>query len=119
MSRKIYLNMSREISSMKSLKKTIESSHNVSHDEYVSIKDLKSKNARELKHAPEEEKMDYSWFLKEKYQGNQDSIHLYYETFTYLKNDHHSLRLLQDICLVPGKGFVYALVKQAKTYIKI
>ena len=85
----------------------------------MSIEDLKSKNAREWKHAPEEEKMEYSWFVIEKYQGNPYSIHLYCATFAYLKHDYHSLGLLQDICLVLGKDFVYALVKQAKTYVKI
>ena len=120
MSRKIYLNMSRERSTMKSLKKTIESSHNVFHDKVMSIKDLKEKqNEREWKHVPEEEKMDHSWFLKEKYQGNLDSIHLYCVTFAYMKNDYHSLGLLRDICLVRHKDFVYALMKQAKTYVKI
>ena len=83
-----------------------------------SIEDLKAMNAREWKNAPEEEKMAFSCFLKEKYQGNLDSIHLYYEAFAYLKNDYYSLGLLRDICLVPGKDFVYALVKQAKTYVK-
>ena len=63
--------------------------------------------------------MDYSWFLKEKYQGNPDSIDLYCATFSYLKNDYHSLGLLQDIYLVLGKDFVYAPVKQANTYVKI
>ena len=66
-SRKISINMSRARSTMKSLKKTIESSHNVLDDEAMPIEDLKSKNARERRHALEEEKMDYSWFLKEKY----------------------------------------------------
>ena len=94
------------------------SSHNVSHDEVMSIEDLKAKNAREWKHVPEEEKMYYSWFLKEKYQGNRDSIHLFCATFYYLKNDYHSLGLLRDMCFMPGKDFVYALVKQAKTYVK-
>ena len=84
-----------------------------------SIKDLKAMNAREWKNAPEEEKMAFSCFLKEKYQGNLDTIHLYYETFAYLKNDYHSLGLLQDICLLPGKDFVYALVKHDNTYAKI
>ena len=70
---------------MKSLKKTNESSHNVSHDKAMSIEDLKAKNTMEWKHVLEEEKMDYSWFLKEKYQGNPDSIHLYCATFSYLK----------------------------------
>ena len=80
-SRKVSVNMSRARSSMKSSKKTIESSHNVSHDEVVSIEDLKAKNVRECKHVPGEEKMDYSWFLKDKYQANPDSIHLYCVTF--------------------------------------
>ena len=83
-SRKVSVNMSRERSTMKSLKKTIESSHNVSHDEVVSMEDLKEKNARECKHLLEEEKMDYSWFLKEKYQGNPDNSHLHCVTFAYL-----------------------------------
>ena len=55
----------------------------------MSIEDLKSKNAREWKHSPKEEKMDYYWFLKEKYQGNLDIIHLYCAPFAYLKNDYH------------------------------
>ena len=118
-SRKVSVNMSRERSTMESLKKTIESSHNFLHDEDVSIKDLKAKNAREWKHVPEEKKMDCSWFLKEKYQGNPTSIHLYCATFSYLKNNYHSLRLLRYFCLVLGKDFVYALVKQAKTYVKM
>ena len=75
-SRKVFANMSRARSAMKSLKITIESSHNVSHDEATSIEDLKAKNAREWKHAPKEEKMEYSWFLKYKYQGNPCNIHL-------------------------------------------
>ena len=54
-SRKISINMSREISTMNSLKKTIEPSHNVFHGEVMSIKDLKAKNARELKHVLEGE----------------------------------------------------------------
>ena len=116
---KIFVNMYGERSAMNSLKITIVSSHNVLHDESVSIEDLKDTNAREWKHALEEEKIDYSWFLKEKYQGNPDSIHLYCATFSDPKNDYHSLGLLRDICLVPGKDFVYALVKQAKTYVKI
>ena len=95
--------MSRERSTMKSLKKTTESSHNVSHDKVVSIEDLKYKNERESKHTPKEEKIDYSWFLKEKYQGNPDSIQLYCVIFAYLKIDYHSLGLLRDICLVPSK----------------
>ena len=91
---KVFINMYRARSTMKSLKKTIESSHNVSHGEAMSIEYLKAKNASEWKHAPEEDKMDYSWFLKEKYQGNQDSIHLYCATFSYQKNNYHSLGLL-------------------------
>ena len=68
-----------------------------------SIEDLKAMNAREWKYSLEEEKMDYSWFLKEKYQGNLGIIHLYCVTFAYLKNDYHSLGFLRDIWLVPGK----------------
>ena len=60
-SRKVSINMSRERSTMKSLKKTIESSHNFSHDEVLSIEDLKPKKERKWKHAPEEEKMDFSF----------------------------------------------------------
>ena len=93
-SRKVSVNMSREISSMKSLKKTIESSHNVSHDKSVSIEDLKAKNARECKHLLEEEKMDYSWFLKEKYQGNPNIIHLYCATLAYLKKQLSLIRII-------------------------
>ena len=74
---------------MKWLKKTIEPSQDVSHEEVVSIEDLKAKNAREWKHVQEEEKMDYSWFLKEKYQGKLDSSHLYCVTFSYLNNNYH------------------------------
>ena len=85
----------------------------------MSIEDLKAKNAMEWKRSPEEEKFDYYWFLKEKYQGNPYSIHLYCAMFSYLKNDSHSLGLLWDICLVPGKDFVYALVKQGNTYVKL
>ena len=85
----------------------------------MSIKNLKANNTREGKHALEEDKMDYYWFLKEKYQGNLGSIHLYCAAFLYLKNDYHSLGLLRDIFLVPGKDFVYALVKQVKTYVQI
>ena len=54
-SRNISINMSGEISTMKSLKKTIKPSHNVFHGEVMSIKDLKAKNAREWKHVLEGE----------------------------------------------------------------
>ena len=54
-SRKISINMSKEISTMNSLKKTIEPSHNVFHGKVMSIKYLKSKNASEWKHVPEGE----------------------------------------------------------------
>ena len=77
-SRKLYVNVSGARSRMRSLKKKIEPLENVFHEEVVSIEDLKAKNVRECKHVPGEEKMDYSWFLKDKYKGNPDSIHLYY-----------------------------------------
>ena len=80
-SRKSYVNVSGARSRMRSLKKKIEPLENVFHEEAVSIKDLKAKNVRECKHVPGEEKMDYSWFLKDKYQGSLDSIHLYCATF--------------------------------------
>ena len=88
-SRKVSINMSGGRSTMKSSKKKIKSSYNVVHDKVVSIDNLKDKNEREWKHAPEEEKMDHSWFLKEKYQGNLDSSHLYCVTFSYLNNNYH------------------------------
>ena len=81
-------------SSMKSSKKTIESSHNVLHDKAMSVEDLKEKNSREWKHAPQEEKMEYSWFLKEKYQGNLDSIHLYCSTLAYLKKQLSLVKII-------------------------
>ena len=85
----------------------------------MSFEYLKSKNEREWKHGPDKEKMDYSWFLKEKYQGNADNIHLYYAKFAYLKNDYHSLGLLWDICLMTANEFGYALVKHDKNYVNI
>ena len=60
----------------------------------MSIENLKAKNAREWKHAPEKEKIDYSWFLKEKYQGNLDSIHLYCATLAYLKKQLSLIRII-------------------------
>ena len=59
-SRKLSVNMFGARSTMKSLKKTIESLYNVSHDKAMSIEDLKAKNAREWKHALDEDKMDHS-----------------------------------------------------------
>ena len=78
---------------MKSSKKIIEPSKNVAHEEVVSIEDIKSKNTKEWKHVLEEEKMDYSSFVKEKYQGNPHNIHLYCATFAYLKTYYHPLGL--------------------------
>ena len=88
---------------MKELKKIVEPSHNVSHEEFVSIDDLKINNAREREHALEEETMKYYWFVKHKYQRNLHSIHLYYAKFLYLKTSYHSLGLLQAICLMQVK----------------
>jgi hypothetical protein len=36
-----------------------------------------------------------------------------------VQGNYHPLELLRDICLGPNTNIFYALVKQAKTYIKI
>ena len=62
---KLFINIYGDRLTMMSSKKKVELIDNVAWDEVMSIDDLKTKNDREHKHAQEEEKMDYSWFLKE------------------------------------------------------
>ena len=66
-----------------------------------------------------EDKTEYSWHLKEKYQGCEYSIHLYYVAFPYIQLVYHSLGLLRYICVMSGTEIVYAQVKKAKTFAKI
>ena len=68
----------------------------------MTFEELKNKNVREWKYATKEDKTEYSWHLKEKYEVKEDSIHLYSAAFLYIKSDYHSLGLLRDICVVSG-----------------
>ena len=67
-------------------KKTVEVSENVEpQDEVLTFEGLQIKNDREWECVTEEDKTNYSWHLKEKYQGKADSIHLYSASFSYLQ----------------------------------
>ena len=37
------------------------------------------------KYVAEEDKINYSWHMNEKYKGKEDSIHLYYVAFPFLQ----------------------------------
>ena len=67
----------------------------------------------------EEDKTEYFWHMKERYQSKANSIPLYSAAFPYIQLDYQSLGLLRDICVMPGIEIVYAQVKQAKTFAKI
>ena len=117
-SRKIYVNVSGSRSAIIASKKTIEASENVE-DEVLSFEQLKIKNAREWKNAKGEDKTIFFWYLKEKYPGKPESIHIYCAAFAFLQSDYQILGLLRDICVMPGTEIVYAIVKQPRTYKKI
>ena len=119
-SQKISVNVSGSRAAMIVSKRTVEVSENVEpQDEVLTFEESKIKNAREWKYAAEEDRTNYFWHLKEKYQGKADSIHLYCAAFQFLQSDYQSLGLLRDICVMPGTEIVYAQVKQAKTFAKI
>jgi hypothetical protein len=77
------------------------------------------KNVREWKSVEGENKLEYSWFVKDKQGNNGEHLYLYCVEFEHVQGNYQPLGLLRDICLVPDTNIVYALVKQAKTYIKI
>jgi hypothetical protein len=78
------------------------------------------KNVKEWKPVEGENKMEYSWFIKDKQGNNGEHLFLYcVELIEHVQGNYQPLGLLRDICLVPDTNIVYALVKQAKTYIKI
>jgi hypothetical protein len=77
------------------------------------------KNVREWKSVEGENKMEHSWFVKDKQGNNGEHLYLYCVEFEHVQGNYQALGLLRDICLVPDTYIVYALVKQARTYIKI
>ena len=119
-SRRISVNVSGSRAAIIASKKTVEASENVETQERVlSFEELRMKNAREWKHATEEDRTEYHWHLKEKNQGKPESILLFCSADPYIQADYNLLGLLRDICVVPGTDIVYAQVKQAKTFAKI
>jgi hypothetical protein len=58
-----------------------------------------------------ENKLEYSWFVKDKQGNNGDHIYLYCAELEHVQGNYHALGLLRDICLVPTTYIVYALVK--------
>jgi hypothetical protein len=77
------------------------------------------KNVREWKSVEGENKLEYSWFVKDKQGNNGEHLYLYCVEFEHVQGNYQALGLLRDICLVPDTDIVYALVKQGRTYIKI
>jgi hypothetical protein len=76
-------------------------------------------NVREWKSVEGENKLEYSWFVKDKQNNNGEHLYLYCIEFEHVQGNYQPLVLLRDICLVSAIDIVYALVKQARTYIKI
>ena len=117
-SRNIYVN----VFGLRSVMNCIKNSWGINvkpQDKLLTFEELKIKKAREWKYVTEEYRIDYSWHLKEKYQGKADSIQLYCAAFQFLQSVYQSLGLLRDICVVLSTEIVYAQVKQAKTIAKI
>jgi hypothetical protein len=77
------------------------------------------KNVREWKFVEGKNKLEYSWFVKDKQGNNGEHIYLYCVELTHVQGNYQALGLLQDICLMTTTYIVYALVKQGRTYIKI
>jgi hypothetical protein len=75
-------------------------------------------NIREWKSVEGENKLEYSWFVKDKKDNNGDHIYLYCTELEHVLGNDQTFGLLRDICLVPTTYIVYALVKQGRTYIK-
>jgi hypothetical protein len=69
------------------------------------------KNVREWKSVEGENKLEYSWFVKDKQGNNGNYIYLYYAELEHVQGNYQTLGLLRDICLVPTTDIVYALVK--------
>ena len=76
------------------------------------------KNVREWKFVEGENKLEYSWFVKDKQDNNGEHIYLHCVEFEHVQGKYHALGLLRDICLVQARYIVYALVKQGIPYIK-
>jgi hypothetical protein len=77
------------------------------------------KNVREWKFVEGENKLEFSWFVRDKQSNNGENLYLYCTDFEHVQVNYQPLSLLRDICLVPDTDIVYALVKQDKNYIKI
>jgi hypothetical protein len=72
------------------------------------------KNVREWKSIEGENKLEYSWFVKDKQGNNGDHIYLYCAELEHMQGNYRALGLLRDICLVPATYIVYALAKQGR-----
>ena len=70
------------------------------------------KNVRVWKYVEGKNKLEYSWFVKDKQENNGDHIYLYCAESEHVDGNYQALGLLRDICLVPSTYIVYALVKQ-------
>jgi hypothetical protein len=77
------------------------------------------KNVGERKSVEGENKLEYSFFVKDKKDNNGYHIYLYCAELEHVQGNYQTLGLFGDICLVSAIYIVYALDKQGRTYIKI
>ena len=88
-------NISREIPTKETPKKTIGPPKNVQgFDKGHNSIYPKTRNRRDWKYSIEEMKMNYSWYVKDKYLSDTESIYLYCGEFEYIESNYKPMGIV-------------------------
>ena len=67
------------------------------YDEGQNSIDPKTRNRRDWKYSTKEMKMNYSWYVKDKYPNDPKSIYLYCGEFEYIESNYKPTGLVRHV----------------------